>query len=207
MRVRSEALPFGLPPAVAAATCFALGRPVAGTLLAVITMAVAAFFRDPERHPPADAGTALSPADGRVVAVEEADGQTLVAIFLALWNVHVARAPLAAHVTSTTFYPGGYEPAFRPAASRNARFVFGLRDGDSDAELSLIAGFVARRVVPWVQEGDSVRRGERLALIRFGSRAELRLPRGYAPTVVPGDGVRAGETVIARARRPEPDER
>ena len=94
---------------------------------------------------------------------------------------------------------GGYAMAFRKAASHNARHLIVIRTDRGDIELSLMAGAVARRIVPWIRPPAELRRGERIALIKFGSRAELRLPAAYSAVVSVGDRVRAGETIIARA--------
>lgn len=199
MPIRSEALPYVLPGAFAAALAAAAGALLPALALALLAAALGAFFRDPERAADAPADAVLSPADGRVVAVE-ADGRGVqVAIFLSLFNVHVTRSPLAGRLLQWQPLDGGYAMAFRAAASRNARHRVVLQTARGKVELSLIAGAVARRVVPFVAPPETLARGQRIALIKFGSRAELRLPAGYAAVVSIGDRVRAGSTVIATA--------
>lgn len=197
MSVRSEALPYVLPLALAAALALALGHVVVALALALLSGSLAAFFRDPPRQADAPATVVVSPADGRVVAVDDTDNGMMIAIFLALWNVHVTRSPVDGELLSAEFHPGGFAPAFRPGASENARWITRLRSSGQELELALIAGFVARRVVPWVDAGDEVRRSQRIALVRFGSRAEIRLPVSYRASVSVGDRVKAGETPIA----------
>lgn len=175
----------------------AAGLPAVALGLALTAAALAAFFRDPERVTDAAPATVLSPADGRVVEVRSDDAGLQIAIFLSIFNVHVARAPLGGALIAWEIIDGGYAMAFRAAASQNARHRLQIAADRGKAELSLIAGAVARRVVPFVQPPRRLERGERIALIKFGSRAELRLPVGYSAVVSVGDRVRAGVSVIA----------
>jgi phosphatidylserine decarboxylase len=139
----------------------------------------------------------LSPADGRVVEVRADDHGVQVAVFLSVFNVHVTRAPLAGRLLGWERVAGGYAMAFRNAASHNARHRVLLDTAGGRVELSLMAGAVARRIVPFVAPPQTLARGQRIALIKFGSRAELRLPVGYLAVVSVGDRVRAGSSVIA----------
>lgn len=202
MRICPESLPFALPTALAAVAAFAVGGTVVGLALAALTVVMAAFFRDPPRHMDAPAEHALAPADGKVVDVVEADPPRRgprVAIFLSLLDVHVARAPLDGELVTCVDVPGGYRAAFRPEARYNARTLLDVRTpGAGRLHLALIAGLVARRVVPWVHAPMKLRRGQRIAVIRFGSRAEIELPCGYEASVSIGQRVRAGETVVAK---------
>jgi len=127
-----------------------------------------------------------------------------LAVFLSVFDVHVTRSPVSGHLLSWERITGGYAMAFRKSASHNARHLIVIRTGRGDIELSLMAGAVARRIVPWVQPPADLGRGERIALIKFGSRAELRLPAAYSAVVSVGDRVRAGETIIARATQTDP---
>ncbi len=197
MSIRSEALPYVLPGAVAAAVAAAAGELFPALGLALLAAALGAFFRDPERHTDAPADAVLSPADGRVVEVHSGDGGVMLAIFLSVFNVHVTRAPLAGTLRQWERISGGYAMAFRPRAAHNARHRVQIDTESGAADLSLIAGAVARRVVPFVAPPQELARGQRIALIKFGSRAELRLPAGYTAVVSVGDRVRAGQTVIA----------
>ena len=199
MPVRSEALPYALPGAVAAAVAAAFGAFWIALALAIGAACLTAFFRDPERHADAPSGALLSPADGRVVEVSHDEQGLLIAIFLSVFNVHVTRAPVGGRLQQWEHIAGGYAMAFRDAASHNARHRLLIDTPAGRVELSLIAGAVARRVVPFFVAPAELARGERIALIKFGSRAELRLPADHAAVVSVGDRVRAGQTVIATA--------
>ena len=198
MAIRSEALPYLLPPAALAAAALALDAPFFAAGAALLAAGLALFFRDPFRSSDAPEDAVLSPADGIVKAVESTARGLEIAIFLSLWNVHVTRSPVEGVLVSCTRYAGGYEPAYRATASSNARCALRVDTVAGNVEVSLIAGAVARRVHLWVTPQQQLARGERIALIRFGSRAELRLPRGVEPAVRVGDRVRAGETIVAR---------
>ena len=168
---------------------------------------VGAALRDPERTPP-KTDHALAPADGRVMAVEWVWDEHLkaevleIAIFLALWNVHVQRAPLAGRVVATRSYEGSYRPALWPGAAANYREATYLETEWGPCAVTQIAGLLARRIVRWVGKGETLRQGQRLGMIKFGSRVTLRLPGGSEPLVSVGDEVRAAETAVARRARP-----
>lgn len=197
MPIRSEALPYALPGAVAAAVAAAFGAPWIALALAFLAVVLAAFFRDPERHADAPSAAVLSPADGRVVEVVRDDRGLLIAIFLSVFNVHVTRSPVDGRLRAWERIAGGYAMAFRDAASQNARHLLRIDTPGGRVELSLIAGAVARRVVPFFAAPADLARGERIALIKFGSRAELLLPADHSAVVSVGDRVRAGQTVVA----------
>lgn len=147
------------------------------------------FFRDPERRPPGGEGIVLSPADGRISEV----GEGRVGIFMSLWDVHVVRSPVRGRVVLVEERPGGHVPAFLPGAgSRNARVdvVVGR------VRVRMIAGALVRKVDCWVEEGQEVEMGERIGMIRFGSKVELTLPEEAKVEVKVGERVRAGETVL-----------
>ena len=150
------------------------------------------FFRDPYRVKGAGI---VSPADGRVL-VADADRGRLV-VFMGILNVHVNRAPFDGRVASVVHTRGGHAPAYAERAARNERVetVFETRLGR--VTMTQVAGVFARRIVPYVRRGDAVRKGQRVGMIRFGSRVELVLPPGVRFTVQAGDKVRAGETTVA----------
>lgn len=195
MRIVRDGYLFALP-LLAAAILFALF----GWYLAVVPLVILAgfvlfFFRDPDRVIPSDPDALVSPADGKVIRVLPEEGVTRVVIFLSVFNVHVNRAPVAGTVEECRHQPGKFHLAFDDRASlENEQLVFrigGLR-------FALIAGLVARRIIPWKQVGDQVRKGDRIALIRFGSRVDILIPAGAAIQVAVGDRVRAGSSIIAR---------
>src|SRR5713226_7704455 len=168
---------FGLPPLALGAAAMLLRWPVAGAILFCLAAFVFYFFRDPERIIPADAGALVSPADGRVVVVtdEENAGRPCkrISIFLAIWNVHVNRSPAAGTITNMTYCPGKFSAAMRESASaHNEQNVITLATEFGEITFKQIAGLIARRVVCWKKSGDHVARGERIGLVRFGSRSE-----------------------------------
>lgn len=155
------------------------------------------FFRDPEREP--GQGRVLSPADGVVQSILPwQDGRTRIAIFMSPLDVHVNRAPLAGTVTSVEHVPGGFVPAFDKESEHNERVVWRLDTELGEVELVQIAGTVARRIVPYVAQGAKVEQGERIGLIRFGSRVDVYLPRGIEPAVEVGQRTTAGVTRLDR---------
>jgi phosphatidylserine decarboxylase len=167
------------------------------------------FFRDPARVPPARAGAILAPADGRIVSVapglppaELGLGPAVrwrVSIFLSVLNVHVNRVPIDGTVTRIAYRHGAFLNASLDKASeaneRNA-IAFRLSDG-RELVVVQIAGLIARRILCSLREGDAVHGGDRLGIIRFGSRTDLYLPEGIQPLVCEGQTMIGGETVIA----------
>ena len=168
------------------------------------------FFRDPERFVPSEPGLAVAPADGRVVKVGPAKdpltGQErqVVCIFMNIFDVHVNRAPVAGLVTALRYWPGKFINASLDKASEdNERLAMQLTDeGGATWTVVQIAGLLARRIVPWAEMGDSLARGQRYGMIRFGSRLDVYLPNDYHSNVTIGQRVTAGQTVIA-VRQPE----
>jgi phosphatidylserine decarboxylase len=154
------------------------------------------FFRDPERVP---GKGIVSPADGRVLAADP-DRRTLT-VFMNLTNVHVNRAPWAGRISRMTYTPGGHAPAYRADAARNERLETVLDTDVGQFRITQVAGVFARRIVPYRREGDRVKKGARVGMIRFGSRVELVLPRGVRVVAREGDRVRAGETTVAEVER------
>jgi phosphatidylserine decarboxylase len=166
------------------------------------------FFRDPERVIPADADAFVSPADGTVTNVEEVDepefGRALrISIFLSVFNVHVNRLPCAATVTSVRYFPGAFLDARNTeAAVRNEQLWIDLEQagGSRPVRVKQISGAIARRIVCWLKARDSVAKGERLGMIKLGSRTDLLVPAGQAREVCVkvGDKVRGGATILLR---------
>jgi len=160
------------------------------------------FFRDPERQIPGGPGDIVSPADGRVVLVtrEEWQGRPgqRVSIFLAIWDVHVNRSPAAGRIAKVTYKPGQFYVAARARASaENEQNIICLATDAGEIMFKQIAGWIARRVVCWKQAGDLVARGERIGLIRFGSRMDVWLPEDAQILVRPGQHVAGGSSVLA----------
>lgn len=163
------------------------------------------FFRDPERVVPDEPEVAVSPADGRIVKIEEREDpitcemRQCVCIFMNVFNVHVNRMPVAGRVEKIVYIPGKYfNASLDKASTDNERCGYLVRDGQGLTWTFVqIAGLVARRIVCRVEPGDSLARGERFGMIRFGSRVDLYLPSGYIPKVSIGKTVLAGQTIIA----------
>ena len=194
---------FGLPPLLLGAVAFLLHWTIAAILLVFLAAFVFYFFRDPERTIPPDPGAVVSPADGRVVVVtdEEHAGQPgkRISIFLAIWNVHVNRSQEAGTITRMDYRPGKFLAAMRARASlENEQNVISLSTASGEMVFKQIAGLIARRVVCWKKQGDAVLRGERIGLVRFGSRVDLWVPRGVEILVALGDNVKGGSSVLAR---------
>lgn len=160
---------------------------------AILTLFFFVFFRDPERTPSGDEDDAVSPADGRVISIK--DGA--ISIFMNIHNVHVNRAPLAGTVMQIDYKPGGYIPAFNKDSQVNERNYVVISTEHGNLELTQIAGVLTRRIVSYISKGSRVKRGERIGMIRFGSRVDVIIPQEYEFTAKPGDKVKAGETVIA----------
>ena len=172
-----------------------------------IAVWVVAFFRNPEREGPRGDGVLIAPADGKVVSVldsiDEPDfhGQQVkrVSIFMNVFNVHVNRYPASGTVAYCHHHAGRFlNAATEKASLENEQSSIGLDTGRGKVLIRQIAGLVARRIVTDHSEGTSVTQGERMGLIRFGSRVDLFLPQGTEILVSTGDTTKAGETVVAK---------
>ena len=167
----------------------------------VLAAFVTYFFRDPERIPPPDEKLLVSPGDGKVVYVGEAERdpeRQQISIFLSIFNVHINRAPLRAVVRRIRYSPGKFLAAYNSDAGiENEQNELELADGDFTVIVRQIAGVVARRIVCTRKENDELERGERFGLIQFGSRMEIILSKEIELRVKVGDRVKGGETVIA----------
>lgn len=149
------------------------------------------FHRDPDRLPQSEG--MLSPADGRIIQATPEK----VTVFMGLADVHVNRAPLDGTIISVEHRKGTHLPAFLNRASQNQQSRMRIQTAEGEIELCQITGTIVREIVCYVKPGDSVLRGERIGMIRFGSRVETTIPRGYKLQVSLGDSVRAGKTVLA----------
>ena len=200
--VAREGWPFIVVPAAIAAGLTLLGRRALAAPFAAASLASLGFFRDPEREVPAVAGGVLAPADGRVIAVEEAEDPFVgpavrVAIFLSPLDVHVNRAPIAGLVVGASWEPGRFVAAYRRDSSElNERCTLHLQGESARVTVVQIAGVLARRIVCRVGPGDKLAAGERFGMIRFGSRTDCLMPLGTRVSVRPGDRLTGGVTVI-----------
>ncbi|MBI4417323.1 MAG: phosphatidylserine decarboxylase family protein [Ignavibacteriales bacterium] len=163
------------------------------------------FFRDPDRTPPSGDALVLSPADGKVIVVQQAEENEFlkapayqISIFMSPLNVHVNRNPISGQVAHYRYIPGEYFAAFEDKASeKNEHTVIGMENHKGKVLFKQIAGFVARRIVCTLKVGDTVKAGDRFGMIKFGSRVDVFVPASATPKVRPGDRAVAGETILA----------
>jgi phosphatidylserine decarboxylase len=194
---------FGVPPLFLGGIALILHWWVFAAILIAFGLFCFSFFRDPERAISPDPDVVVSPADGRVVVITEEENAgrpgTRISIFLAIWNVHVNRSPAAGVITKLEYRPGKFLAAWDARAStQNEQNIFTLATTQGTIEFKQIAGLIARRVVSWKKPLESVAKGERIGLVRFGSRVDLWLPQGSELLVKIGDNVAGGSSVLAR---------
>ncbi len=166
------------------------------------------FFRDPARRPPEDPAAIVAPADGLVMEIDEVGEASAIggrgrriSIFLSVFDVHVNRAPAAGVIRSSEYRSGSFLDARRrESCDRNERRDWVILTDRGACAVSQIAGLIARRIVAWSKPGERVATGERIGMIRFGSRTDLVLPEAVDVAVRIGERVRGGETVVARWR-------
>jgi phosphatidylserine decarboxylase len=193
---------FGLPLLLIGSAAFFLHWRIAAYAFLFLALFVFSFFRDPDRVIPSEPGAIVSPGDGRVVVVQDEDyagkpGKR-VSIFLAVWNVHVNRSPEAGRIMKLEYRPGKFVAAMRANASaENEQNVFTLSTKAGELVFKQIAGLIARRVVSWKKVGDVVARGERIGLVRFGSRVDLWVPQQAEVLVKVGQNVKGGSSILA----------
>jgi phosphatidylserine decarboxylase len=173
--------------------------PAAAVPLFLLAAFCAWFFRDPERPIPVGS-VAVSPADGKVVAVVKEDGRTRISIFLNIFDVHVNRSPVSGVITEYVYQKGKFLVASQEAASsENEQTIITIRSQDGTLVVfKQIAGLIARRIIFTKKPGDMVQTGERIGLIKFGSRVDVILGPEWAIEVSPGVRVSAGSSILAR---------
>ncbi|MDE3180297.1 MAG: phosphatidylserine decarboxylase [Acidobacteriota bacterium] len=196
-----EGYSFGLPLLLIAGALFWLRIYVPAVIFLLLAVFVLNFFRDPERTVPTDASALVSPADGRVVKLceEEFEGRTMqrLSIFMSPLDVHVNRAPIAGVIVKVAYKPGSFKMASRAEASvENEQNLFSIEGEQGVVYVKQIAGALARRIVFWKKPGQRLERGERIGLIRFGSRVDVIAELGVEWRVKAGDYVRAGSTIL-----------
>lgn len=163
------------------------------------------FFRDPERAIPSDPGLIVSPADGKVTDVSPVviDGKacTRISIFLSVFDVHVNRSPVAGVIRKVEYREGKFSNAMSEAsADANEQNIVTMESGDMTVVFKQIAGLLARRIVFNHKPGDTLARGQRVGLIKFGSRTDVIFPTPADLTVKPGDRVKGGASILARVQ-------
>ena len=186
-------------------------------LLAVATAYVAYFFRDPDRVTPLRDGLVIAPADGKISLIERLrppaelglgeEERVRISIFLSVFDVHINRAPVPGQIVRSIYVPGLFlNAALDKASEDNERRALIIdMSGGQEIAVVQIAGLIARRIVSFKGEGETVGVGERIGLIRFGSRVDLYLPPGTGPLVAVGQRAVGGETVLADLKSTEPE--
>jgi len=208
--VHREGLPFIGAFAFISLILFWLWTPL-GWIGTILTIWCAAFFQDPERVTPIREGVVVAPADGRVSRIINAPPPPelnlgdrpvpRVSIFMNVFNCHINRSPMTGRIEKIVYRGGAFLNAeLDKASENNERNCFVIGSGNTRIAVVQIAGLIARRIVCFVRQGVSVRAGERIGMIRFGSRVDVYLPEGARPLIAEGQTAVAGETVIADLR-------
>jgi phosphatidylserine decarboxylase len=206
--VAPEGTPVLFLCSLAAIIAALLGITWAAVFFFLATVFCLHFFRDPERPTPPTPGIAVSPADGRVMKIASmpdpfsSEPRLCICIFMNVFNVHVNRSPVAGRVADVSYREGKFFNASLDKASKdNERCAYSLEDEDGKRwSVVQIAGLLARRIVCRTDAGDALRRGERIGMIKFGSRVDMYLPDGWMPAVVAGQKVTAALSVVAKRR-------
>jgi phosphatidylserine decarboxylase len=211
MRFAKEAWPFVVPFLLAAGGLFAFRRPGWGAVVAGLGLLVLLFFRDPSRRFDGPAEIVLAPADGRVTEISLVEDAEIgpgrhhrIVTFLSVFDVHVQRCPVAGRVVHSRHRTGLKRAAFRPdVGDKNEGHtnVFEIATG-ARVGVRQLAGLLARRVVSYAGAGQTLARGDRLGVIKFGSRVDLFVPESYRVLVAVGDRVRNGESPMAEPGAP-----
>ena len=203
--IERDGLVFILPTLGVSGVLFVLRFPASATGVLLLAAFIVYFFRDPEREIPTGERVILAPGDGKIVAIKPFPdwkgpfGEPLVriSIFLSVFDVHVNRAPIAALVQEVTHTPGRFMAAWGEEASQqNEQTLIRFATPDGDVWVKLIAGLIARRIVCRVRPGQKVAAGDRIGLIRFGSRVDCILPEGAVLRVRRGQMVKGGSTIL-----------
>lgn len=201
--------PFVAIAALPAAIAALLGAIAVALILLILPIGVGLFFRDPNRTPPADPQVVVSPADGTVTFAGGAQPAEAppgawrqVTVFLSPLDVHINRAPIGGLVTRVEFFRGTFLPAYQPGAYGNERSEIWIDGNGQTIVARQVVGVLARRVVCRVKSGDRLAVGDRIGLMKFGSRMDVFVPMTATLTVTKGQRVRGGETVIARLAAP-----
>jgi len=200
-----EGYAYGLPLLLVAGGLIGLKVYWVGLIILVLAIFVLNFFRDPERRIPADPQAIISPADGHIVQIQDEDftgqPQQRISIFMSPLDVHVNRAPIAGTLRDVTYRKGAFHVASKAQASvENEQNIFTIEGEQGTVVVSQIAGALARRIVFWKKVGDQLARGERVGMIKFGSRVDVLLDPQVELQVKVGDYVRAGSSILGTAK-------
>ena len=205
--------------AIGAGVCLLLFLvwPPLAWIAVLITAYIAYFFRDPPRVTPLRDGLIIAPGDGRISAIEQVlppaelglgdEPRLRISIFLSVFDVHINRAPVAGRVARSVYVPGSFlNAALDKASEENERSCLVISTNNNmEIAVVQIAGLIARRIVTFIREGDTVGVGERYGLIRFGSRVDTYLPPGHGALVAVGQRAVGGETILADLKSDEPE--
>ena len=197
MSIAKEGYPYIAILGLLAIIAFIAGWKWPGVALLVLTAFVTFFFRDPDRTFEGTARQIASPADGKVVSVRQENGQEAISIFLSVFDVHINRSPISGNVTAVDYYKGKFLLAFDERASgENERNSITMEGQGHQIRFVQIAGLIARRIVCWSRPGQNLAVGDRIGLIKFGSRVDVFLPAGSKIYVKRGDRVVGGKTPL-----------
>jgi phosphatidylserine decarboxylase len=209
MKIDRAGYPFILGALVPAAIAAAARRPVIATSFAMLGGFFTYFFRDPDRQVPRDPDVVVAPADGRVMISGPSDRRWApagdwkqITIFLSPLDVHMNRTPVSGRITRIDYRPGKFLPAFNEASNDNELNEIWIDHHGQNIVIRQVVGILARRIVCRVTEGQQIERGERIGLMKFGSRMDVFLPVHAELSVSVGQHVVAGETVLATLRPP-----
>jgi phosphatidylserine decarboxylase len=206
--VAKEGLVFILPALCLTLLCYFAGFRALGVVPLLLALFFIYFFRNPSRSVISSAEELISPADGRVMGIDRLleneflhENVTRISIFMSVSDVHVNRAPCDGSIERVQHRDGRFRLAFKKGVDEeNERNYIVVRRNDESFLIVQIAGFLARRIICYVQERDRVEKGSPLGMIAFGSRVDLYAPLDYVPAVKPGQKVKSGLTVLARKK-------
>ncbi len=194
----SDAYRFVVPLLILIILSVSFHIPYLALLAFVLIAFICFFFRNPDRHIPEGTNLVVSPADGKVVKISRTDdGQQTISIFLNIFNVHVNRSPISGELEKLEYKRGDFKVAFSEEASRvNEQNILTISGQGIRIVVRQIAGLIARRVVCWKKPGNTMKRGELIGLIRFGSRVDVVLPEQVKVLVKVGDQVQGGSSIL-----------
>lgn len=207
--IAREGLPYIFSGAFVTLVTAQLGQGIPALLFLLLTLLMVHFFRDPIRWSNAGPDDVVSPADGKVIVVEDAVEECFtgspcrkISIFMSVFDVHVNRVPIAGTVAGIQYRKGRYHSAHRDKAGRDneQNRLWIRRDDDRSVVLTQVAGLIARRIVCWPAIGSRVVQGERFGMIRFGSRLDIYVPGDIEMAVTRGERVFAGESILCRLK-------
>jgi phosphatidylserine decarboxylase len=206
--IAKEGLIFILPSFCLAFLCYFSGFFVLAAIVFILALFFLYFFRNPVRSVTSGLNELISPADGRVMGIDDIPGNpflgeatTRISVFMSVSDVHVNRTPCEGLIEKVQHTDGRFKLAFKKGVDEeNERNYIVLRKDGEGFLIVQIAGFLARRIICYVRENDKVEKGSPVGMIAFGSRVDLYMPTTYVPTVQLGDRVKSGLTVVARKK-------